>query len=129
MTRARVAELTRSGLTPRQVAAALGISVQAVYQHLARLRAEGTLEKMSDRIDRLAALAVEADALRRRLAEVERVYGRAIPEPLRAHVREMRRRLSTVSAEWYRLARESVAEDGGPRTAADDHAETEETGL
>lgn len=43
-TRQRVLRMTKDGLTPRQIALALGISTQAVYQHLARLRKEGLLE-------------------------------------------------------------------------------------
>ena len=44
-TRQEVLRLTRVGLTARQIAGVLGISTQAVYQHLAKLRAEGALEE------------------------------------------------------------------------------------
>ena len=36
-TRQRVRELTEAGLTPRQIAHALNVSTQAVYQHLETL--------------------------------------------------------------------------------------------
>ena len=41
-TRERVRELTEAGYTPRQIARALDVSTQAVYQHLKRIRAEET---------------------------------------------------------------------------------------
>ena len=40
ITRAKVAELDGKGLSARQIALALGLSTQAVYQHLAKLREE-----------------------------------------------------------------------------------------
>lgn len=36
-----------AGLTPREIALGLGISTQAVHQHLARLRDAGQLEEAS----------------------------------------------------------------------------------
>ncbi len=42
-TRALVADLARQDLRPRQIAGVLGISTQAVYQHLQSLRASGEL--------------------------------------------------------------------------------------
>lgn len=36
-TRAQVASMTAAGLSPRQIAGALGISTQAVYKHLKAL--------------------------------------------------------------------------------------------
>jgi hypothetical protein len=47
-TRARVKELTTvSGLKPREIAAALGISTQAVYKHLKALGLNGTEKRAS----------------------------------------------------------------------------------
>jgi len=45
-TRRKVREMTASNLTPRQIAAALGISTQAVYKHLDRIR-ENDVEEAS----------------------------------------------------------------------------------
>lgn len=42
-TRRQVLERTKSGESPREIATGLGISVQRVYQHLDRLRADGEL--------------------------------------------------------------------------------------
>lgn len=43
--RQRVKELTEQGLKPRQIALVLGISTQAVYQHLQKLRDAGELRE------------------------------------------------------------------------------------
>jgi DNA-binding CsgD family transcriptional regulator len=37
-TRERIRTLRAQGLTPRQIAAALGLSTQAVYQHIDRIK-------------------------------------------------------------------------------------------
>lgn len=37
-TRYKVRDLTKKGLTPREISLRLGITTQAVYQHLHRLR-------------------------------------------------------------------------------------------
>lgn len=42
-TRETVRDMYRAGRSVREIAAALGISTQAVYQHLARLRRDGEL--------------------------------------------------------------------------------------
>lgn len=42
-TRQTVRDMYRAGRSVREIAAALGISTQAVYQHLARLRRDGEL--------------------------------------------------------------------------------------
>lgn len=42
-TRGKVKDLTKKGNTPRQIALILGISIQAVYQHIERLRKDGEL--------------------------------------------------------------------------------------
>lgn len=39
-TKERVKDMTAGGLSPRQIAAALGISTQAVYKHLKALNEE-----------------------------------------------------------------------------------------
>jgi hypothetical protein len=46
-TRKAVRRLHRKGLTARQIAAELGISTQAVYAHLAKLRRSGEQEVAS----------------------------------------------------------------------------------
>lgn len=43
VTRQRVLDLIRRGLSVREVATLLGISTQAVYQHIDALRAAGEL--------------------------------------------------------------------------------------
>lgn len=43
--RTKVRDMSRSGLSPREIAGALGISTQRVYQHLTRLRALGELPR------------------------------------------------------------------------------------
>lgn len=43
--RRRILEYTQAGLSPRQIADALQISTQRVYQQLAALRADGLLSK------------------------------------------------------------------------------------
>lgn len=42
--RTRVLELHREGMNPRQIANAMGISTQRVYQHLTALRAQGLIK-------------------------------------------------------------------------------------
>jgi DNA-binding CsgD family transcriptional regulator len=42
-TREQVLRLTRAGLTPRQIAVSLGLSTQAIYQHITKLRELGEL--------------------------------------------------------------------------------------
>jgi DNA-binding CsgD family transcriptional regulator len=42
-----VLRLTKSGLTPQQIAAALGLTTQRIYQLVDRLREMGELEEAS----------------------------------------------------------------------------------
>ena len=76
--------------------------------------------------DRLAQLATAADKLRRQIERIERQREGWWRE---RELERLRAELQACQDEWRRLVRESLAEDGGPRTPADANAETEDTGL